>query len=477
MNVPLKRFFATVILCIHIMLWHGVSFADNTILDEYRNSRDRLDLIQQRTHAVQIIAQAQDPEVLKEALEDVLKFSSTQEENQDALHQVNVALAKITNKGTDRQKVMLYKGKILRRLGLMEEGNAIFEQAYKEKWPQYQYENERSLLERSDFAGAALQEYDRVSGRMYGDYYQVPPYKEGIEDLGLFKLYLGRLKEDKPDPGIIDEVIAKLDEQSEPLLLKEMAKALCFSQYKRFSEAWEIVTKVESNLELYGETSARKDISLYKSMILLDEGKNIPAAQTEFRKFMEAHGDDYKVIYSGGVRFGRSLEKTPENIAKTDEIVILLIESPIIQDEEVKKTFSDYDIAHLYDLYQMGLGYSGKYFEASEVNKYVYANYFPSLPAANCAIHYASYLTWANGGDLDAAMDILDAVATRAPFDAIMPFVKVSQAEICLNKGMRIQALGYVQEAITRSIINDGGTLETGLKKALSLQKRILENK
>jgi hypothetical protein len=45
-----------------------------------------------------------------------------------------------------------------------------------------------------------------------------------------------------------------------------------------------------------------------------------------------------------------------------------------------------------------------------------------------------------------------------------------------MKKGMRFQAFNYVQDAISRTMINDGGVLSEGLKNALIMQHSILSN-
>lgn len=448
------------------------SLSANSLLDDYKSKRDSLSPSDQVTYAIQKISTEQDPELLRTALEDILKFSSTPEENQTSLQQVETALAKLPGEGADFQKVTLYKAKVLRRLG-REEGDALFARAYDEQWPQYQYEYEQSLFETNNLTDAALLEFDRASGRLNGNLYQVPPYEEGVEDLGRFKLFLNRIQSKNPDTAIVYEIIEQLDSREEPYLLKELAKALCYSEYGLYEPAKNMIAQVETDRERHAETPGWKDLPLYKSMILMDEGKDLPAAQTEFRNYMAAREGHYKLIYSAGDRYIESLQYPKEDYAKRDEIALLLIESPITREEAVKQTFSDYELAHLYDVYHQGVAWSGDLDKSAEICKYVYATYFPSLPAANCALNYALYLSWHDGGDLDAAMDILNTIAAQAPYDTLMPNVRVIQAEILLKKGEITQAYNYVQEAITRCNAFNDGRLQASLKNALELRERI----
>ncbi|MEW6234680.1 MAG: hypothetical protein AB1656_04775 [Candidatus Omnitrophota bacterium] len=445
-------------------------------VEQYRRARDRMPLSLCRTNAISAISKQQDAETLKAALEDLLKWSATAQENEEALQFIGAVLAKLPAAGADHQKVMLFKGKALRRLGRSEEGDAIFAQAYAEKWPQFQYENERSLMERRDYAAVARQEFERVSGRMNGSLYQVPPFTDGFEDLGLFKIYLNRLKVNSPETAAMEAVYAPMAQVKEPALMLAMAKALCLSVDGRFDEAMQEINGAEANLNPSGDAPAGKDIPLCMTMILIDSGASRDAAQAEFRKFMEAHGSDWHVIYTGGVRCVRSLEERFEQRERMVDITSLLIDSPIIQDATARSTFSTYDIAHLYDLHQIGLSWSGKLDDAMEICKYVINTFtLNNLPAANCAVCLARYLS-SNKQDYDGALDLLNGVAREAPFEAIMPWVCLSQGEILNKKGMRIQALGCAQDAITRSLMYEGGTLKGCLDDALKLQQDVLKN-
>jgi tetratricopeptide (TPR) repeat protein len=389
---------------------------------------------------------------------------------------VDCALARIPHEGLSWQKVMLFKGKVLRRLGRKEEGDAIFADAYKDKWPQYQYENERSLLELRDFSAVARQEFERVSGRMNGSLYQVPFYTAGIEDLGLFKIYLNRLKVNQPETSAIESVYAPLAKDQDVPFMLGMAKALCLSADGLIAEAKKSLEEAETQFASEKDDPAVKDIPLYKAMILIDEGNDIAGAQAEFRRFMENHGSDWHIIYSGGVRFTRSMEEISGQRQFMDEITTLLINSPILQDESVKTTFSDYDLAHLFDLYQSGLTWSGRNGDAVKICQYVIATFtLNNLPAANCAATLAGHL-YSQQNDPDAALALLENISVNAPFDAIMPWVRLTQAEITMKKGMRFQAFNFVQDAISRTIINDGGVQSEGLKNALKMQQSILTN-
>ncbi|MBW7840940.1 MAG: hypothetical protein H3C36_15170, partial [Chitinophagaceae bacterium] len=83
-------------------------------------------------------------------------------------------------------------------------------------------------------------------------------------------------------------------------------------------------------------------------------------------------------------RFTRSMEEISGQRQFMDEITTLLINSPILQDESVKTTFSDYDLAHLFDLYQSGLTWSGRNGDAVKICQYVIATItLNNMQAAN----------------------------------------------------------------------------------------------
>ena len=58
--------------------------SDAAEAEVYRNQRYRLHAIERLPYAIETINKAQDPETLWEALEDLLKFSYTPEENETA---------------------------------------------------------------------------------------------------------------------------------------------------------------------------------------------------------------------------------------------------------------------------------------------------------------------------------------------------------------------------------------------------------
>ena len=453
-----------------------ISFAQSTARQDYEGQRDQLKLAERVPFIVETIQNETDSDTLVIALDDLLKFSVSDEENRSALTHIEAALAKLPADSNESKNARLLKAKTLRRLG-DKQGEQIFKQAFEEEWGLAFYEYRRSLLETSDFDKTAVAEFRRAS-RQPGFDYGAPPYKDRIEELGLFKLYLSRLKANQPDVSAMESVYANIGEIEKEPLMKEMAKALCLSADGRFAEAKQAIADAETVREVLGESEDWKNIPLYKAMVLLDDGVDIAGAQAEFRNFMDAHGDNYKLIYSGGVRFARSLEKSPQlNKAKMDEVTSLLVESPIMKDPAVMATFSEYDIAHLLDLHQMGLAWSGQFDESAEICRYVFSEYFPdNLPSANCAMNLAVYLGWKDGGNPDAVKDILDLIIEKAPFVEIVPWVRLLQAENAIKLGHRFQAISHLHEAIEASLINDGGPQQDCLDAAIKLQTKILAN-
>lgn len=430
--------------------------AGNLALDAYYSQRDELNAMERRGFGAQAIARQSNPEVLREALEDVLSFSATEEENLDALEQIEIVLGKIPEEGAVYEKVMLYKGKVLRRLGRTEEGDAIFARAFEEQWGQSQYENERSLLELGDYAGMAVHEFERVSGPIQGGSYQVPPYEDGIEDLGRFKTFVAHLKAGDSDVSAMEAVFAEIEELDAPPAMKELAKALCLSEDGRFDEALEIITSVEEETE--SNDPVWKYIPLYQSMVLMDQEsptlmsqRNFTEARAAFRGFMARCGDDYKLIHSAGIRFTRSMEYTGKS-SMMHEVTGLLIDSQIFQDDEIKETFSDYEIAHTYDLHQMGLAWRGMIHEAAEVCRYVYETYsLSNLAAANCAMNYARYLDSVGRDDpakRDLARNIHYRLLQEARYDALMPWARISLAQISLREGDYESARFHLEDCL-----------------------------
>lgn len=468
-----------VIVLVLLLLNSGVSFSQETLtpLEQYQRSQEHALAIDKRFNARQTVLLSNNEETLVHAYEDLLQFSQSGEQKSDALSALETAIGRANLDSDAYKQGILTKGKLLKRLGRDDESQALFDDAIQNKWQHAMWRYSESLIDAGELDKACQLEYERVIGK--GDYAH---FRADKEDFFIFITLLRLMKSDKPEAKAMEMVFLKLEDSPLNPQAKKIAEALCLVQDEQYDEAVSILKQVDYELAKYKEENRNnvvdeyRNTPLYLTSALLFQGESLDVAHESYNEFLKRNDGYWKHIYDRSMRVVRDLEiNIKQDLPKAKIITKTLLQSDIINNEEVKNHFTIDEIASLYDMHMQSIAWEGKFVEAAQLCKFVMDNYYPhTLAGANCAMNYARYVKSLDG-NIDEAEGILLGILRDVSYKEIIPWVKLNLATIKFEQGKNKRSLEYLYDLLNTISENEKGSLLRCRNKAIILKEKILK--
>jgi hypothetical protein len=180
-----------------------------------------------------ILLAGDDADLLTEALHELLQFSYLLNGESDALFSVDTVIERTQEESPLNKKALLAKARIERRLGRRNLGDAVFQQALNEHWPDSDREYQISLAETGEFDRLAIYIYDRFLNDEEG------------QDLMPLANALSRYKTAKPRSSVTGELGPRFEPSDKKPYAQSIAKALCAMMDDETEEALEILSTTE----------------------------------------------------------------------------------------------------------------------------------------------------------------------------------------------------------------------------------------
>jgi len=428
-----------------------------------------------RDLALNAVAKSNDAEAVNKGLDDLVKYSNTPDENSQALAAVEALLGDVDANSYLFSQASLTKAKFLKRLGRGGEALALFNDGIARHWKNALLRYSESLIESGELADACALEYRRVVAEEPYAF-----YRGEQEDFSIFITLLKLMKKDNAGAMAMEMVYPPLAPSAKHPQTQKIAQALCLANDGRYAEA--VSALQEADAELAQGREARQDKSL-------DEYRNVPlyltsarlgmgdtdAAGADFAEFMQRNAGDWKYIYPRAMRIVRDLEMdVHRDLPKAQVITRQLLDSDLINNEEIKAQFSADDIASLYDLHHQSLAWGGDLDGGAKICKFVMDNYYPqTLAGADCAMNWARYISGVEK-KVDEAEQILLGILEKSPFPEIRPWTYFSLAEIAVYKKQPYVALNYISEVLNLITKDAKGAVVRVREVSLELRDKIL---
>ncbi|MEW6237060.1 MAG: hypothetical protein AB1656_16875 [Candidatus Omnitrophota bacterium] len=402
-----------------------------------------------REWARNAVEKSNDAEAVNKALDDLVKYSNTPDENSQALASVEALLGNVDANSYLFSQASLTKAKFLKRLGRGGEAIAIFNDGIARHWKNALLRYSESLIESGELADACTLEYRRVVAEEPYAF-----YRGEQEDFFIFITLLNMMKKDNAGAKAMELVYPQLQPSAKHPQAQKIAQALCLANDGSYAEAVNALQEADAELAQGRETREDKSLDEYRNVPLyltydrFGMGDSIAAGE-DFAEFMKRNAGDWKYIYHRAMRAVRDLAMdVHHDLSKAQVITKQLLNSDMIMNEEIKAQFSDSDIAGLYDMHHQSFAWGGELDKAAEICKIVMDNYFPqTLAGADCAMNWARYIS-SHDKKVDEAEQILLRILEQSPFPEIRPWTYHSLAEIAFSKKQPYIALNYISEVL-----------------------------
>lgn len=423
--------------------------------------------------ANQIVLSATDPAILDGVLDEYLMYAWKEEKINPALQAIDARLS--GSLPVPNMKMALTEARLLSRVGRYEEADAIFQEGMENQWEQASEHYYKSLSERSEFVALAAQVYRNAFNPKCGT----------KKDFAYFAETLWKYKRNNPSAVAQDSVLPLLQDLPDYPQAKEIAQALCRLMDWQFEPAIQQLQSAKKALEEQKAGGAALSVSdafyeedrhidLYLCFAYLLEGRDYPAARTALQEFYNKNTDDYNYIYDKALWMVHQFELGENTQSKVLEITSFLIQSDIVNNEEVKAQFTDEKLAHLWDMHHYGLHNSGRYNEALSVRKFVVDTYFPQTrPGAYCAQFWANHL--AGQSRLDEAEALFERIVTETDFKDLTPWVKLSWADVKKTRKQYSNALNLLNEVIQATEGAEEPRFKECYRRAKAQEREIME--
>ena len=434
--------------------------ASNVFAQQKEPSQELVKYLQEQKHilpsdrlqlAKDKIDQLDDADVLKKALGEILVFTNSKDKIADAYPKIDLALQKLSNAKPgalakwDYEKAYLTKVHFMMREGRVDEAKPILIDAMNKQWEGAYWFYTYSLLDIGQYAEVAVEEYN-----CYTEQGPVGFYREKDPSFLRFEELLTMMEFHDASASSMEKVFKNLKPSEKYPNAYKIANAFCLAHEKQLEPALKLLDEVDASLKAdsVNEISEYKNIPLYKINILAKSGKSTEELQPYWEEMVHRFGDFYKAYLSLNLIFA-SFEARVEDIAKIDEVMSLVINSPEFKKEQIHKQFSEEVIAHLYEMQATGWLFSGKEYESGEQFGWVYKTYYPQNPASvMSAIWYANHIS--GQGKTDEAEQIFNRLLQDAPFDDnyIQYVARVNLSQIYLQRNEDKKALVLLNQAL-----------------------------
>jgi hypothetical protein len=413
-----------------------------------------------------ILLAGDDADLLTEALYELLQFSYLLKGEPDALFSVDTVIERTRDESPLNKKALLAKARIERRLGRRNLGDAVFQQALNEHWPDTDREYQISLAETGEFDRLAIYIYDRFLNDEEG------------QDLMPLANALSRYKTAKPRSSVTGELGPRFEHSDKKPYAQSIAKALCAMMDDKTEEALEILSTTEKILDEDQVEGIEKDVSkeeknlpLYTSLCLLLDGRNPQDAQNELRRFLANTIDDPTKSVEQVLSVGTHLGKDKKYFARFLDISTVLIEDDRLEHAGL----SDELLSRVYDLHQHGLAWNFKTEEAYSLGLQAMKRFYPqTLGGITIARNVAQIMSQQNQKEEAEALyrDIL----AHTVYDEVIPSVQFFLARLIGPKDDSLfEAIALLQDTVNRLQHPTNWEEKEICKKAQSLLAYYLE--
>ncbi|MEW6234840.1 MAG: hypothetical protein AB1656_05590 [Candidatus Omnitrophota bacterium] len=382
-----------------------------------------------RDLALNAVEKSNDADAVNKGLDDLVKYSNTPDENSQALAAVDALLGDVDKDSYLFSQATLTKAKFLKRLGRGGKAIALFNDGIARHWKNALLRYSESLIESGELVDACALEYRRVVAEEPYAF-----YRGEQEDFFIFITLLKLMKSDNAGAMAMNSVYPPLAPSAKHPQAHKIAQALCLANDGRYDEAVSALQEADAELAQRRETREDKSLDEYRNVPLYLTSARLAmgdtnAAGADFAEFMKRNAGDWKYIYPCAMRIVRDLEMdVHRDLPKAQVITKQLLDSDMINNEEIRATFSADDIAGLYDLHHQSLAWGGDLDGGAKICKFVMDNYYPqTLAGANCAMNWARYISW-HDKKVNEAEQILLEILEKSPFHEIRCWVNHSLA-------------------------------------------------
>jgi len=462
------------ILFLIFMISSLISYSQT--VEDYKSQRKAMGAEERFTFAEQQVQQSTKPEVINEAIQDLLKHSDTPNGYESALSTIRDNIHKLDSQNLPFIEARLAEAKFLARLGQRQEAETIFQNAIENEWKHALWRYSEHFIDLGELDQASILEYDRVVAKEKYEH-----YRDSQEDFFIFLTLLQMLKKASPEQNAVDAVSNQLDESTKFPFAKSIAHGLCLAVDERYHEAINVLKEVDTyltdnreNKQFLSSFNEHQNIPLYLTWVILKERKQMEEADIWFNKFIERNDEDLHHVYKRSMRIVRDLSvRANRDLHKAKIITSQLLESPIIQDTSIKASFSSDEIAGIYDLHQQSLAWSGEYAESMVVAQDVVDKYYPdTLAGVNCAMNLAYYQACFEK-QYNQGKNMITQIINESKFDEVKPWANLAMAKLLFQQQQNAQALPYVEQVLKLVTPNDQGSITRARKEALDLKKKL----
>jgi len=436
----------------------------------------RLPVAERIQRALAALETSDDDSVVGAAARDLARFSNTSEQAERSLLALNTLIEGKSADSTAYRMGTLAKARVLARLGRTDEAKAIFQQAIRQCWPQDVFgEMNETFMETDNHSLLAVMEYERCTGDNYTPEMR-ERYPMNCDFLNVF-CHLRRMHVARPKCVAMEEVFPQMSDSANRPLGKPFAKVFCLAADERWREAILELNKIQSQLAsgdvpagLYDES---EDIPLYYAALLFFEGRDFEGVRTSFQRYMDLHRDDPKRVMEKAVALVYAMDETQDDVKRVAELTTMVVNSRWFVDPNLRKQIPDATRAILLVMHCHSLVWRGQHEDAATMAQQIMEEFYPqTLQGANAAGYYAVYL-WQRMGNRQQAEELFNDILQNAPYDGIVPQVKIYLARIAAERGDYRQAMALLEDVLARCGEDSVGDMRVYRECALGLRDGI----
>lgn len=331
-------------------------------LQTYQQERDEKNKNERLLFARITAARSKNPDVISEAVWDVVNYSTSRQENLFAIELVNSVLKRLSDESDAYRESVLAKGKLLARARQKDTVDALFQEVIRKRWKNAVLRYSESLIECGYLDEACMLEFERIAGLQPYRY-----YRGEDESLETFLSLLRRIKRDKPDCSLRSIVFENLPRAGENDPYTLIAKALCLSEDGHADEGIAILTGLDEkffksnrhtpknlrDVNRYKNHREYKHIPLYMASVMYEQGKDFELAQESYTRYIERNKGKNKKILASTLRLARDLSLDGQGGENWNKFVEFIQKSIWFNDENVRKDFTPDEFSNLRDLQQI----------------------------------------------------------------------------------------------------------------------------
>lgn len=202
-----------------------------------------------------------------------------------------------------------------------------------------------------------------------------------------------------------------------------LAQVFCLAADAQYDQALAQLDSLETSLQnsKAEDASEYKNMPLYKLLIQVRRGDKKDGLQVLFDSFVARQGGDFvaacHLLFKA---FPAYVSTNPEGLRCLDELACLALQNEQMQNLDVQNSFTEEEMACLYNYWQLGLAWSGDWQKAEQICLIGIEKFFPQTPSgANMAKCYACFLF--QHRNYDEASVLFKNILDIAPYDIVTP--------------------------------------------------------